>query len=130
MGASVWWPTKDQQEDEVDSALISISVPKGLKDVSNGRLRKVTDLKDGYTRFDWFVANPINNYDIEANIGDYTHYEGIYNGEKGKLTMDFWPLSYNLIKPKHNGDLMRRACLKHLNTGLALIRFMKMVINW
>jgi aminopeptidase N len=100
MGASVWWPTKDQQEDEVDSALISISVPKGLKDVSNGRLRKVTDLKDGYTRFDWFVANPINNYDIEANIGDYAHYEGIYNGEKGKLTMDFWPLSYNLDKAK------------------------------
>ncbi len=112
MGASVWWPTKDQQEDEVDSALISISVPKGLKDVSNGRLRKVTDLKDGYTRFDWFVANPINNYDIEANIGDYTHYEGIYNGEKGKLTMDFWPLSYNLSKAKAQWGLDAPRMLK------------------
>jgi aminopeptidase N len=50
--------------------MISISVPKGLKDVSNGRLRKVTQLKDGYTRFDWFVANPINNYDVAANIAD------------------------------------------------------------
>src|SRR5215217_1684365 len=49
MGASVWWPTKDHQADEVDSMLISISVPKGLTDVSNGRLRKVTKLKDGYT---------------------------------------------------------------------------------
>src|ERR1700733_5695429 len=77
MGASVWWPNKDQQADEVDSALISISVPTGLKDVSNGRLRKVTKLKDGYSRFDWFVANPINNYDIEANIGDYAHYSDI-----------------------------------------------------
>ena len=100
MGASVWWPTKDHQADEVDSALISISVPTGLKDVSNGRLRKVTKLKDGYTRFDWFVANPINNYDIEANIGDYAHYTDTYNGEKGKLTLDFWPLSYNLDKAK------------------------------
>lgn len=100
MGASVWWPNKDQQADEVDSALISISVPTGLKDVSNGRLRKVTNLKNGYTRFDWFVANPINNYDIEANIGDYTHFSDSYNGEKGKLTMDFWPLSYNLEKAK------------------------------
>jgi aminopeptidase N len=100
IGASIWWPTKDHQADEVDSALISISVPNGLKDVSNGRLRKVTKLKDGYTRFDWFVSNPINNYDIEANIGDYVHYSGIYNGEKGKLTMDFWPLSYNLAKAK------------------------------
>jgi aminopeptidase N len=100
IGASIWWPTKDHQYDEVDSALISISVPDGLKDVSNGRLRKVTKLKDGYTRFDWFVANPINNYDIEANIGDYVHYDGIYQGEKGKLTTDYWPLSYNLDKAK------------------------------
>ncbi len=100
MGASVWWPTKDQQADEVDSALISISVPNGLKDVSNGRLRKVTRLKDGYTRFDWFVSNPINNYDIEANIGDYAHISDTYMGEKGKLTLDYWPLSYNVEKAK------------------------------
>ncbi len=49
-GASIWWPTKDHQADEVDSILISISVPKGLTDASNGRLRKKTELKDGYTR--------------------------------------------------------------------------------
>src|SRR3569833_2283985 len=100
MGASVWWPNKDQQADEVDSALVSISVPTGLKDVSNGHLRKVTKLKDGYTKFDWFVSNPINNYDIEANIGDYAHYTDTYDGEKGKLTMDLWPLSYYLEKAK------------------------------
>ena len=112
MGASVWWPTKDQQADEVDSALISISVPNGLKDVSNGRLRKVTNLKDGYTRFDWFVANPINNYDIEANIGDYAHYSDTYQGEKGKLTMDFWPLSYNLEKAKKHWGTNAKPMLK------------------
>jgi aminopeptidase N len=100
MGASVWWPTKDHQYDEVDSALISISVPDTLQDVSNGRLRKVTKLKDGYTRYDWFVANPINNYDIEANIGKYTHFNDVYDGEKGKLTLDYWVLKYNLAKAK------------------------------
>jgi len=100
MGASVWWPNKDQQEDEVDSALISISAPKGLQDVSNGRLRKVTDLKNGYTRFDWFVANPINNYDIEANIGNYTHFADTFDGEKGKLSLDYWVLTYHLQQAK------------------------------
>src|ERR1700733_3875007 len=45
IGASIWWPNKDQLADEVDSMMISISVPKGLKDVSNGRLRKITELK-------------------------------------------------------------------------------------
>lgn len=112
MGASVWWPTKDHQADEVDSVLISISVPKGLKDVSNGRLRKVTDLKNGYTRFDWFVGNPINNYNVEANIGDYVHYSDIYQGEKGKLTMDFWPLSYNLEKAKKHWGANAKPMLK------------------
>ncbi|MDB5003357.1 MAG: peptidase [Mucilaginibacter sp.] len=99
-GASIWWPTKDHQADEVDSMLISISVPKGLTDASNGRLRKKTELKDGYTRFDWFVGSPINNYDVEANIANYTHFGDIYNGEKGKLTTDFWVLSYNVDKAK------------------------------
>lgn len=100
IGASIWWPNKDHQADEVDSALISISVPTGLQDASNGRLRKVTDLKNGYTRFDWFVANPINNYDIEANIGKYSHISDSYDGEKGKLTLDYWVLAYNVDKAK------------------------------
>src|SRR6201996_4585646 len=100
VGASIWWPNKDHQYDEVYSALISISVPDTLQDVSNGRLRKVTKLHNGYTRYDWFVANPINNYDIEANIGKYTHFGDTYDGEKGKLTMDYWVLAYNLAKAK------------------------------
>jgi aminopeptidase N len=99
-GASIWWPTKDHQSDEVDSMLISISVPKGLKDVSNGRLRKTTEMPDGYTKFDWFVSNPINNYDVAANIGNYTHFGDTYDGEKGKLTLDYWVLPNNLEKAK------------------------------
>ena len=99
-GASIWWPTKDQQADEVDSMLISISVPTGLKDVSNGRLRKITKLKDGYTRFDWAVSNPINNYDVALNVGNYQHFTDNYTGEKGPLTLDYWVLPENLAKAK------------------------------
>ncbi len=99
-GASIWWPNKDHQADEVDSMLISITVPKGLKDISNGRLRKTTEMPGNYTRFDWFVSNPINNYDVAANIGDYTYFADSYNGEKGKLTLDYWVLPYHLEKAK------------------------------
>lgn len=100
VGASIWWPNKDHQADEVDSMLISVSVPKGLKDVSNGRLRKVTELKDGYTRFDWFVSNPINNYNVTMNVANYTHFEDSYDGENGKLTLDYWVLPENLEKAR------------------------------
>ena len=99
-GASIWWPNKDHLSDEVDSMMISISVPTGLKDVSNGRLRKVTNLGNGFTRFDWFVSNPINNYDVAANIGDYVHFSDTYNGLKGKLDLDYWVLPADLEKAK------------------------------
>jgi aminopeptidase N len=112
VGASIWWPNKDHLSDEVDSMLISISVPKGLKDVSNGRLRKEVPQKDGYTRFDWFVANPINNYDVVANIGDYTHFSDSYMGEKGKLTMDYWVLPASLEKAKKQFGANARPMLK------------------
>lgn len=97
-GASIWWPNKDHLSDEVDSMLISVSVPNGLKDVSNGRLCKVTKLKNGYTKFDWFVSNPINNYNVAVNIGKYVHVTESYNGKKGKLTLDYWLLPYNRKK--------------------------------
>ncbi|MBS7564130.1 M1 family metallopeptidase [Mucilaginibacter sp. Bleaf8] len=113
-GASIWWPTKDHQSDEVDSMLISISVPAGLKDISNGRLRKTTTLPDGYTRYDWFVANPINNYDVAANIGDYTHLDDSYDGEKGKLTLDYWVLPYNVDKAKKQFGANVKPMLKAL----------------
>ncbi|GAB3589845.1 M1 family metallopeptidase [Hymenobacter daeguensis] len=100
VGASIWWPCKDQQADEVDSMLISISVPTGLQDVSNGRLRKTTKLKDGYTRFDWAVRNPINNYDVALNVGNYQHFADSYQGEKGPLTLDYWVLPENVAKAR------------------------------
>src|SRR6185436_2733931 len=72
-GASIWWPTKDTQADEPDSQRVVITVPDSLKDVSNGRLRAVTSNGDGTTTYDWFVSQPINNYDVTVNAGDYTH---------------------------------------------------------
>ena len=100
VGASIWWPCKDQQADEVDSMLISVSVPTGLKDVSNGRLRRVTKLRGGYTRFDWAVRSPINNYDVALNVGNYQHFGDTYAGEKGPLTLDYWVLPENLARAK------------------------------
>ena len=91
-GASIWWPCKDQRADEPDSMLISIGVPNGLKDVSNGRLRSVIDQKNGYTQYNWFVNSPINHYDVTLNIADYTHITDTYTGEAGLLTLDYWVL--------------------------------------
>ena len=57
-GASIWWPNKDQWRDEVERMEISVAIPNGLIDVSNGKFVGKTDLGDGYTRWDWLVALP------------------------------------------------------------------------
>jgi aminopeptidase N len=95
-GASGWWPTKDTQADEPDSQRVAITIPDPLVDVSNGRLRKVTHNGDRTTTFEWFVTNPINNYDVAVNAGRYTHFADVYQGEGGPLTLDFWPLAYHI----------------------------------
>ena len=100
LGASVWWPNKDHMYDEVDSMLISVRVPKNLMNVSNGRLRNIEIHKDSTKTFHWFVNNPINNYGVNINIGDYVHFDETYSGEKGKLDMDYYVLRYNLEAAK------------------------------
>lgn len=95
LGASVWWPTKDIQADEPDSQRVAIRVPDPMVNVSNGRLRKVTHHEDKTTTWEWFLVNPINNYAVAINAGSYEHFSDLYQGERGPLTMDFWPLAYH-----------------------------------
>jgi aminopeptidase N len=91
-GASLWYPCKDTQTDEPDNgATIKVAVPNGLMDVSNGRLTGSEDLKNGYTRWEWEVKNPINNYDITVNIGDYVHLHDKLND----LDIDYYVLRQN-----------------------------------
>ncbi|WP_431167014.1 M1 family metallopeptidase [Tenacibaculum halocynthiae] len=100
LGASVWWPNKDHMYDEVDSMAISVRVPKNLINVSNGRLRKVEKHNDNTTTFHWFVKNPINNYGVNVNIGDYVNFSEKYDGEDGVLDMNYYVLRDNLEKAK------------------------------
>ena len=95
-GASMWWPNKDQWRDEVEEMEISVAMPNGLVDVSNGRFVGKTDLGDGYTRWDWQVHYPINNYDVSLNIGNYEHFAD----KLGDLTLDFYALPEDLEKAK------------------------------
>ncbi len=96
-GASMWYPVKDSQSDEPDlGATIKVAVPNGLMDVSNGRLMGSEDLKNGYTRWDWEVKNPINTYDITINVADYAHIHDTYKG----LDLDYYILKENEAKAR------------------------------
>ncbi|MCA9734940.1 MAG: M1 family metallopeptidase [Deferribacteres bacterium] len=96
IGASLWWPNKDQQPDEVDSMMIHVSVPSELTDVSNGKFISKDDLGDGFTRYNWKVHYPINNYSVALNIGKYAH----FSEQLGDLPLDYFVLPYHLDAAK------------------------------
>ncbi len=100
LGASVWYPCKDHQADEPDSAAMHITIPDSLTCVGNGRLRGKINNGDGTSTYNWAVTNPINSYNLVPYIGKYVHFNEVYQGEKGKLDMDYWVLDYNLDKAK------------------------------
>ena len=96
IGASVWWPNKDQYRDEVEEMRLRVAIPSDLVDVSNGKFLGKTDLGDGYTRWDWHIQYPINNYGVSLNIGHYTHFTDEVDGQ----TLDFYCLPENLDKAR------------------------------
>jgi len=100
IGASIWLPTKDIWSDEPENGVVmKIITPKDLVGVGNGRLisKKPEGDKTAYT---WEVKNPINAYSIIPNIGKYVNFKDTFNGEKGKLDLDYWVIDYNLDKAK------------------------------
>ncbi|NGF76574.1 M1 family metallopeptidase [Fluviicola sp. SGL-29] len=100
IGASAWWPCKDHGADEPDTgALISVTTPSQLMNISNGQLIE-NRLKNDTRTTVWEVKNPINIYGINFNIGNYTSWDSIYIGEKGELNMQFYVLRENLAKSK------------------------------
>ena len=94
LGASVWWPCKDHGLDEPDQGMrIRATVPENLKAVSNGRLTKESHSAEKKTRtFQWDVTNPINNYAVSLNVGNYIHFADKFDGEDGTLDVDYWVL--------------------------------------
>jgi len=108
-GASIWWPCKDHMYDEPEDGLtLSITAPKHLTSVGNGRLISTKENKDNTKTFTWQVVNPINNYGVNINIGDYVHFSEKYDGENGELDCDYYVLSYNLDKAKDQFKQVRK----------------------
>ena len=117
-GARIWWPNKDHITAEGDSVRMAYTVPSNLVAVGNGKLRSVKDLGDK-TTYEWFVSNPINNYNVSVQIGNYVavqdtfvknseihfmnHYVLDYNQE---LASNFFPQSKEVIRfyEKYFGD--------------------------
>lgn len=99
-GASTWWPCKDHMYDEPDDGMkISVTVPKKLVDVSNGRLIEVEE-KGSKKTYHWEVKNPINNYGVNLNIARYVSWSEVYEGENGPLDVSYYVFKGNEKKAR------------------------------
>src|SRR5699024_7441828 len=90
-GASLWYPNKDTQSDEPESAEIHVTTPPNLMNVYNGRFTGKTVLPDGRITWSWLVQNPINNYNLVLNIGNYVHFTDHF----GDLDLSYYVMPYN-----------------------------------
>ncbi|HEY8389039.1 MAG TPA: M1 family metallopeptidase [Parasegetibacter sp.] len=116
LGASVWYPNKDHQSDEPDSASMTITVPDDLVAVANGRLRwKKNDKERKLATYCWAVTNPINNYNLIPYIGKYTRWTETFQGEKGALGCTYWVLEPHLEKSKEHFKQVKQMmkCFEH-----------------
>ena len=96
LGASSWWPNKDHPTDKPDSAQLTFIVPTGYDVVSNGRFRAKAIVDKAYTSHTWFVANPINNYNVTFYLGKFSHFSDTITNQFGKYPLDYYVLPYNL----------------------------------
>jgi len=93
-GARIWWPNKDHITAEGDSVKMSYTVPKSMVAVGNGKLTNVFSNNDK-TTYEWFVRNPINNYNISVQIGNYVAVQDTFIKNEDVHIMDHYVLDYN-----------------------------------
>ena len=93
-GARIWWPNKDHITAEGDSVRMTYTVPSNMVAVGNGRLRNIIT-KDDKSTYEWFVSNPINNYNISVQIGNYVAVQDTFIKNNTVHYMDHYVLDYN-----------------------------------
>ncbi|MDB5705673.1 MAG: family peptidase [Sphingomonas bacterium] len=91
-GCDLFWPCLDFPTGEPTNVTLHITVPKGLKAPSNGKLLGVDTLRDGRTTWNWSVRQP-NTYGIALTVGPYEEISGTYKSRFGnEIPMFYWYL--------------------------------------
>ena len=93
-GARIWWPNKDHITAEGDSVRMAYTVPSDMVAIGNGSLRSVNVKKDK-TTYEWFIKNPINNYNISVQIGNYVSVQDTLIKNDTIHFMNHYVIDYN-----------------------------------
>ena len=72
--AKQWFPVKQDLQDKADSAILNFTTSSTNMVGSEGLLKKVVDLGNGRTRYEWKTHYPIDYYLISFAVADYADY--------------------------------------------------------
>ena len=99
-GCDLFWPCIDHPTAEPAKVDIRITVPRGLKAISNGRLVGTQKLPDGRSTWHWQAAN-LTNYGLALNIAPYEVIRETYRSRFGNsFPMEYWYLPENAAKAR------------------------------
>mgnify|MGYP001366881011 FL=1 len=93
-GARIWWPNKDHITAEGDSVRMVYTVPNNMVAVGNGKLKSISS-KNNKSTYEWFVSNPINNYNISVQIGNYVAVQDTFIKNNQTHMLNHYVLDYN-----------------------------------
>ena len=110
-GARIWWPNKDHITAEGDSVKMTFTVPSNMVAVGNGSLRNISN-ENNKSSYEWFVSNPINNYNISVQIGNYVAVQDTFIKNDNIHYMNHYVLDYN-----------RELASNYFNQSKEIIRF-------
>ena len=106
---------------------MTYTVPSNLVAVGNGKLRSVKNIGEK-TSYEWFVGNPINNYNISVQIGNYVAVQDTFIKDNQTHFMNHYVLDYNK-ELASNFFPQSKEVIRFTKNILAIINGMKMVIN-
>ncbi|MDQ3089220.1 MAG: M1 family metallopeptidase [Acidobacteriota bacterium] len=95
-GSDLWFPVKDHPSDKPETTTLHFTVPEPLVAASNGRLQSVVKNADGTQTFNWFISQPISNYNIALNVAPYK----LIEDKMQSITGETIPIAFYVL-PEH-----------------------------
>ncbi|HEX8398964.1 MAG TPA: M1 family metallopeptidase [Pyrinomonadaceae bacterium] len=95
-GSDLWFPVKDHPSDKPETTSLHFTVPNNLVAASNGKLQSVVKNSDGTQTFNWFVSQPISNYNIALNVAPYK----LVEDKMQSIAGDTIPIAFYVL-PEH-----------------------------
>ncbi|HEX9927634.1 MAG TPA: M1 family metallopeptidase [Pyrinomonadaceae bacterium] len=95
-GSDLWFPVKDHPSDKPETTSLHFTVPNNLVAAANGKLQSVVKNSDGTQTFNWFVSQPISNYNIALNVAPYK----LVEDKMQSIAGDTIPIAFYVL-PEH-----------------------------